>query len=84
MPAPRSTATDPCLLDARDLLERLRRRELSASEVMAAHLARIERINPRLNAIVALLDGDAAPSSRNSAASSRRRSPTCATPTRCS
>jgi hypothetical protein len=26
---------------------------------MAAHLARIERINPRLNAIVALLDGDA-------------------------
>ncbi|MCX5738874.1 MAG: amidase family protein, partial [Proteobacteria bacterium] len=56
----RSPATDPCLLDARDLLERLRRRELSAREVMAAHLARIERINPRLNAIVALLDGDAA------------------------
>jgi len=60
VPALRSTASDPCLLDARDLLERLRRRELSAREVMAAHLARIERINPRLNAIVALLDGDAA------------------------
>ena len=60
MPTPPSSASDPCFLDARDLLERLRRRELSAREVMAAHLARIERINPQLNAIVALLDGDAA------------------------
>ncbi len=60
MKALRSPASDPCLLDACELLERLRRRELSAREVMAAHLERIERINPRLNAIVALLDGDAA------------------------
>ena len=60
MPAPSSSASDPCLLDARDLLGRLRRRELSAREVMAAHLARIERINPQINAIVALLDADAA------------------------
>jgi len=37
----------------------LRTREVSAREVMAAHLARIERFNPRLNAIVAKLDDDA-------------------------
>lgn len=60
MPAPSSPPADPCLLDARELLGRLRRRELSAREVMAAHLARIERINPQINAIVALLDADAA------------------------
>jgi amidase len=49
-----------CFLDARDLAGRLHRREVSAREVMAAHLARIERHNPRLNAIVAALDPDAA------------------------
>jgi len=53
-------ATDLCFLDARDLAARLRKREISAREVMAAHLARIERLNPRINAIVALVDGDAA------------------------
>jgi len=57
VPALRSTASDPCLLEAHDLLERLRRRELSAREVMAAHLARIERSTRGSNAIVALLDG---------------------------
>ncbi len=51
---------DLCFLSARELASRLRAREISAREVMAAHLARIERHNPTLNAIVALLDGDAA------------------------
>jgi amidase len=36
----------------------IRTREVSAREVMAAHLQRIERFNPRLNAIVAKLDDD--------------------------
>lgn len=49
-----------CFLDARELAARLQRREISARDVMAAHLARIERFNPTLNAIVAPLDPDAA------------------------
>jgi amidase len=35
------------------------RREVSARDVMAAHLAQIERLNPRINAIVAMLPDDA-------------------------
>ncbi len=37
------------------LRDALRRREVSAVEVMEAHLNRIEAVNPRLNAIVTLL-----------------------------
>ena len=33
----------------------VRRREVSARDVMAAHLARIERVNPRVNAVVTLV-----------------------------
>jgi amidase len=39
---------------ARVLAAAIRRRELSAREVVAAHLERIERVNPRVNAIVSL------------------------------
>ena len=49
---------DPCFECARDLARLIRARELSARELMAAHLARIERINPKINAIVAKLDDD--------------------------
>src|SRR5262249_2393146 len=34
---------------------RIRRKDLSSREVMAAHLARIERVNPAVNAIVTLV-----------------------------
>jgi amidase len=44
-----------CDLSAVDMAARLRRRDLSAREVMAAHLARIERVNPKVNAIVTLV-----------------------------
>jgi amidase len=44
-----------CFLPAFELLRLIRRREVSASEVMQAHLAQIERVNPRVNAIVTLL-----------------------------
>ena len=44
-----------CFLDAVDLAARLRRREISAVEVMDAHLAQIERVNPAINAMVTLL-----------------------------
>jgi len=53
-----STAAPPdelCDLSALELAARIRRREVSARDVMAAHLARIERINPRVNAIVTLV-----------------------------
>ena len=44
-----------CELTAVELATRLARKELSAREVMSAHLAQIERINPRVNAIVTLV-----------------------------
>jgi amidase len=47
-----------CFAGARDLARLIRTRELSAREVMAAHLDRINRINPHLNAIVAKLDDE--------------------------
>jgi amidase len=44
---------------ATDLAARIRRRDVSAVEVMDAHLDRIEQVNPQLNAIVTL-DADGA------------------------
>ena len=39
---------------ARELATAIRRRDVSAREVMTAHLERIEAVNPRINAIVSL------------------------------
>src|SRR5262249_22683564 len=50
---------DLCWWSARDLAAAIRARDVSAREVMAAHLAPIAEWNPRLNAIVAKLDDDA-------------------------
>jgi amidase len=44
-----------CLLPATELAARVRTRELGCVELMEAHLRRIERINPRVNAIVTLV-----------------------------
>jgi amidase len=44
-----------CFMPATELAARLRRRDLSARELLAAHLAQIERVNPRVNAIVTLV-----------------------------
>ena len=46
---------DICFTTARELARLIRERELSAREVMEAHLAQIERVNPKVNAIVTLL-----------------------------
>jgi amidase len=51
-PAARSELTG---MSAVELAGRLRRKDVSAREVMAAHLAQIERVNPKVNAIVTLV-----------------------------
>ena len=66
MPSTEPTAAEPvstpdvtgdeiCDLTAVELAGRIRRKQLSAREVMEAHLARIARVNPRINAIVTLV-----------------------------
>jgi amidase len=57
VPAPAAAAPREGLtfLSATELAERLRTKQISAREVMAAHLAQIERINPKVNAIVTLV-----------------------------
>ncbi|MGZ8630927.1 MAG: amidase [Actinomycetota bacterium] len=49
-----SSPTELCFLPATELARRLRGGELSAREVLAAHLERIEAVNPAVNAIVTL------------------------------
>src|SRR5262245_66242670 len=44
-----------CEMSAVELAARLARKDVSAREVMTAHLAQIERINPKVNAIVTLV-----------------------------
>jgi len=45
---------DLCLLPATRLAGMLRAREVSARELLAAHLARVDRLNPTVNALVTL------------------------------
>ena len=49
-------ANEICFMSGRGLARLIRAREISAREVMAAFLAQIERVNPKINAIVAKLD----------------------------
>jgi amidase len=52
-----SVETDSlCELHARALLELQLKREVSAVEILDSHLARIESVNPRVNALVTLAD----------------------------
>jgi len=54
-----ATPNSICYLSLRELARLLGARQLSAREVMTAHLGQIRCWNPRLNAIVAKLDDDA-------------------------
>ena len=44
-----------CFMTASELTRRIRKKELSVTEVMSAHLDQIDRINPKVNAIVTYL-----------------------------
>ena len=54
-----TTMTSDCFSSARHMLAALRSKEISARELMELHLARIDRVNPVINAIVSL-DADKA------------------------
>lgn len=66
------SATDICFASARKLARLLRTRELSATEVMRAFIAQVERLNPKVNAIVTFLPEQALAQSR---ALDRRKGP---------
>jgi amidase len=46
---------DICFLTATEMVELIRRKKLSARETLEAHLKQIERVNPKVNAIVTLV-----------------------------
>jgi amidase len=54
--SPQSPSDEICFADATTLAELLRTKKLSAVEVMKAHLRQIGRVNPKVNAIVTLVD----------------------------
>ena len=49
------SSDDVHYLTATELAARIRKKQISAREVMQAHLARIERVNPAVNAVVTLV-----------------------------
>jgi len=50
-----AAGTDICFLTATEMADMIRRKKLSARETMDAHLKQIERVNPKVNAIVTLV-----------------------------
>jgi amidase len=65
-------------LGATELARRLRTREVSAREVLAAHLDRIEEVNPDVNAIVTLVPDRAADEARAADDATARGDDLCA------
>ena len=55
---------DICFLTAAEMAALIRLKQLSAREVMTAHLKKIERVNPQVNAIVTLVADQAMESAR--------------------
>ena len=48
------TRSEICFLTATELAHRIRAKDISASEVVQAHLAQIDSVNPKVNAVVTL------------------------------
>ena len=59
MAAP-AAGLDLCYMNATDLAASIRQKDLSAVEVMTAYLDRIEAVNPKVNAIVSMVDRETA------------------------
>src|SRR5579872_5971531 len=57
-------ASDICFLTAVEMRDLIRRKKLSAREVTEAHLAQIQKVNPKVNAIVTLLGEQAIENAR--------------------
>jgi amidase len=64
--------SDICFMTATEMARRLRSKELSAVEVMTAHLQQIERVNPKVNAIVTLVADQAMKQARDTDAAAAR------------
>ena len=64
--------SDICFLTAVEMAGLIRRKKLSAREAMAAHLERIEQVNPKVNAIVTLVGGQAMENARRADESQAR------------
>src|ERR1700691_3129389 len=56
--------SDICFLTATEMADMIRRKKLSARETLDAHLKQIERVNPKVNAIVTLVAERAMESAR--------------------
>src|SRR5258705_4713867 len=52
--AGKTVNSELCFQTATELTRRIRAREVSVTEVIQAHLAQIERVNPKVNAIITL------------------------------
>jgi amidase len=57
---PPAAAASLCFLDAVELARMIRQKEVSAAEVMAAFLAQLKRVNPRVNAVCTFIGEEAA------------------------
>jgi amidase len=57
-------ASDVCFMTATEMAALIRRKKLSAREVLHAHLKQIERVNPKVNAIVTLVADQAKENAR--------------------
>ena len=53
--AAQSVASSVCFMSAVEMARLIRAKKLSAREALAAHLTQIERVNPKVNAIVTLV-----------------------------
>jgi len=53
------SSSEICFMTATELARLVRAKELSATEVLEAHLTQIEQVNPKVNAIVTLLPDQA-------------------------
>ena len=57
-------ASDICFMNAVDIAKLVKQKKLSACEVLDAHLKQIDRVNPKVNAIVTLIAGQAMENAR--------------------